>query len=163
MHWPDPDQRCHIEEIRDNLIARIAEAEREGWLGEVEGLRTGLAGANDKFAQVDALAKRTVDRRPARHAGLRPVRRNRRGEEIDAVTEISGERRSKRNRKSGLTQLGQSGGHALLHSSPISTHAMLQGTPTGGERPRWRIVSHPVGVHPDQGVHALLAQPFQDE
>ncbi|MEU8966748.1 hypothetical protein AB0C89_34295, partial [Streptomyces sp. NPDC048491] len=32
---PDPDQRARIEEIRDNLIA---EAEREGWLGEVEGL-----------------------------------------------------------------------------------------------------------------------------
>ncbi|THA23361.1 hypothetical protein [Streptomyces sp. A1547] len=27
------------------LIARIAEAEREGWLGEVEGLRVSLAGA----------------------------------------------------------------------------------------------------------------------
>ncbi|WP_232247181.1 hypothetical protein [Kitasatospora azatica] len=33
-------------------IARIAEAEREGWLGEVEGLRVSLAGAEDKLAQV---------------------------------------------------------------------------------------------------------------
>ncbi|MER5915719.1 hypothetical protein ABT124_36145 [Streptomyces sp. NPDC001982] len=31
-----------MEEIRDNLVARIAEAEREGWLGEVEGLRVSL-------------------------------------------------------------------------------------------------------------------------
>ncbi|MFC4508575.1 MULTISPECIES: tyrosine-type recombinase/integrase [Streptomyces] len=53
MHWPDSDQRHRIEEIRDNLIARIAEAEREGWFGEVEGLQTSLAGANDKLAQID--------------------------------------------------------------------------------------------------------------
>ena len=53
MHWPDPDQRHRIEEIRDNLIARIAEAEHEGWLGEVEGLQTSLASANDKLAQID--------------------------------------------------------------------------------------------------------------
>jgi hypothetical protein len=37
MHWPDPAQRSRIAEIRDNLTARIAEAEREGWLGEAEG------------------------------------------------------------------------------------------------------------------------------
>jgi integrase-like protein len=53
MHWPDPAQRQRIADIRDNLIARIAEAEREGWLGEVEGLRISLAGANDKLAQID--------------------------------------------------------------------------------------------------------------
>ncbi|MFD5062263.1 MULTISPECIES: hypothetical protein [unclassified Streptomyces] len=40
-------------EIRDNLIARIAEAEGEGWLGEVEGLRVSLAGAEEKLAQLD--------------------------------------------------------------------------------------------------------------
>jgi integrase len=51
---PDPAQRTRMEEIRDNLEARIAEAEREGWLGEVEGLRVSLAGANDKLAQIDA-------------------------------------------------------------------------------------------------------------
>lgn len=53
MLWPDPAQRHRIEEIRDNLTARIAEAEREGWLGEVEGLRVSLAGAEDKLAQID--------------------------------------------------------------------------------------------------------------
>jgi hypothetical protein len=53
MHWPDPAQRARIAEIRDNLIARIAEAEHEGWLGEVEGLEVSLAGANDKLAQID--------------------------------------------------------------------------------------------------------------
>lgn len=53
MHWPDPAQRHRIAEIRDNLIARIAEAEREGWLGEIEGLKVSLAGASDKLAQID--------------------------------------------------------------------------------------------------------------
>ncbi|WBO68874.1 hypothetical protein [Streptomyces camelliae] len=45
-----------MEEIRDNLVARISEAEREGWLGEVEGLRVSLAGAKDKLAQMDRRA-----------------------------------------------------------------------------------------------------------
>jgi hypothetical protein len=53
MHWPDPAQRSRIAEIRDNLLDRIAEAEREGWLGEVEGLKISLAGAEDKLAQID--------------------------------------------------------------------------------------------------------------
>jgi hypothetical protein len=58
---PDPAQRARLEEIRDNLITRIAEAEREGWLGEVEGLQVSLAGANDKLAQLDRRARsRTV-------------------------------------------------------------------------------------------------------
>ena len=52
MHWPDPAQRPRIAEIRENLIARIAEAEREGWLGEVEGLKVSLAGAEDKLTQI---------------------------------------------------------------------------------------------------------------
>lgn len=53
MHWPDPTQRDRLTDIRDNLIARIAEAEREGWLGEVEGLKISLAGAEDKLAQIE--------------------------------------------------------------------------------------------------------------
>jgi len=57
MHWPSPDQRHRIAEIRDNLIARIAEAEREGWLGEIEGLKVSLAGADDKLAQIDRRAR----------------------------------------------------------------------------------------------------------
>ncbi|MFE1548123.1 hypothetical protein [Streptomyces sp. NPDC058718] len=54
-----------MEEIRDNLIARIAriaEAEREGWVGEVEGLRVSLAGAEDKLAQImRSTARAAVD------------------------------------------------------------------------------------------------------
>jgi hypothetical protein len=53
MHWPSPAQRPRIAEIHDNLIARIAEAEREGWHGEAEGLKISLAGARDKLAQID--------------------------------------------------------------------------------------------------------------
>jgi hypothetical protein len=45
--------------IRDNLIARVAEAEREGWLGEVEGLQVSLAGAEEKLAQMERAATRT--------------------------------------------------------------------------------------------------------
>ena len=52
MLWPDPAQRDRLTEIRDNLIARIAEAEREGWRGEAEGLKISLAGAEDKLAQI---------------------------------------------------------------------------------------------------------------
>lgn len=36
MLWPDPAQRHRLAEIRDNFLARIAEAEREGWLGVAE-------------------------------------------------------------------------------------------------------------------------------
>ena len=41
----DPQQRSRILEIRDNLLARIDEARREGWLGEAEGLNVSLAAA----------------------------------------------------------------------------------------------------------------------
>ncbi|MFD3563550.1 hypothetical protein ACFWVU_28345 [Streptomyces sp. NPDC058686] len=54
MLWPDPAQRDRLVEIRDSLLARIAEAEHEGWFGEVEGLQVSLAGAEDKLAQLDA-------------------------------------------------------------------------------------------------------------
>jgi hypothetical protein len=47
-----------LEEIRDNLKARIIEAKREGWLGEVEGLQVGLTGAKDKIAQIDTALQR---------------------------------------------------------------------------------------------------------
>lgn len=59
MLWPDPNQRSRLIEIRDNLVQRIAEAEREGWLGEVEGLRVSLAGAETKIAQIDGRTQPT--------------------------------------------------------------------------------------------------------
>ncbi|MEU6199335.1 site-specific integrase [Streptomyces sp. NPDC047061] len=54
MLRPEPTQRPRLVEIRDNLLARITEAEREGWPGEIEGLEVSLAGAQDKLAQIDA-------------------------------------------------------------------------------------------------------------
>ncbi len=57
MLWPDPAQRPRIAEIRDNLTARIAEAEREGWHGEAEGLQISLAGAQNKLRQLDERAR----------------------------------------------------------------------------------------------------------
>ncbi|WP_322768757.1 site-specific integrase [Frankia sp. Cr1] len=49
----DPAQRGRLVEIRDNLLARIAEAEQKGWAGEVEGLKVSLAAANNKLAQLE--------------------------------------------------------------------------------------------------------------
>ncbi len=47
-------------EIRDNLLARIAEAEAHRWFGEAEGLKVSLAGAHAKLAQMDQItANRT--------------------------------------------------------------------------------------------------------
>jgi integrase len=64
---PDPAQRARLEDIRANLNDRIAEAEREGWLGEVEGLKISLAGAEGKLAQVDAALSRQA---AAVHLGM---------------------------------------------------------------------------------------------
>ena len=57
MLWPDPAQRVRLVEIRDNLTVRIVEAQREGWMGEIEGLEVSLAGANDKLAQMDSAVR----------------------------------------------------------------------------------------------------------
>ncbi|MFC8125959.1 hypothetical protein [Streptomyces sp. NPDC057302] len=67
MLRPEPAQRPRLVEIRDNLIARILEAEREGWPGEIEGLQVSLSGSEDKLAQLDA----AVDRKQqAVHLGM---------------------------------------------------------------------------------------------
>ena len=55
---PDPAARPRLVEIRDNLIARITEAESQRWLGEAEGLKVSLAGAEAKLAQMDQIAAR---------------------------------------------------------------------------------------------------------
>lgn len=49
----DPAQKARLTAIRDNLTVRIAEAEREGWIGEAEGLQISLAAANNKLAQIE--------------------------------------------------------------------------------------------------------------
>jgi hypothetical protein len=57
----DLAQRHRLQEIRDNLQARITEAEREGWAGEAEGLRISLSAANNKIAQADLTAARRAE------------------------------------------------------------------------------------------------------
>jgi hypothetical protein len=73
----DPAQRHRLEEIRDNLHARIAEAEREGWTGEAEGLKVSLAAATSKLAQNRPQHRPPSRGRPPRHPRLpRHRRRN---------------------------------------------------------------------------------------
>ncbi len=55
---PDPDQRPRLVEIRDNLQDRIAEAQREGWLGEIAGLEATLAAAEQKLHTMEQLSTR---------------------------------------------------------------------------------------------------------
>jgi len=57
---PDPVQRGRLIEVRDNLIARVAEARREGWLGEADGLQISLAGARQKLDQIEQMATRAA-------------------------------------------------------------------------------------------------------
>jgi Phage integrase family len=54
----DPGQRHRLQQIRSSLTARIAEAEREGWAGEAEGLKVSLGAAEAKLAQADGLIAR---------------------------------------------------------------------------------------------------------
>jgi integrase len=57
---PDPTQRRRLAEVRDNLIARVAEARTEGWLGEADGLQISLAGARQKLDQLDQMTARST-------------------------------------------------------------------------------------------------------
>ena len=50
---PDPAQGDRFRDIIGNLQDCIVEAEQNNWLGEVEGLKISLAGAEDKLAQID--------------------------------------------------------------------------------------------------------------
>jgi hypothetical protein len=71
MHWPDPAQRNRIAEIRDNLTARIAEADREGWPGEAEGLKTESAITYSRFRTTVTGCDFCFRDYPARPAGAR--------------------------------------------------------------------------------------------
>jgi hypothetical protein len=62
---PDPNQKARLIEIQDNLKARLAEAKQRMWLGEVEGLNIGLAGAEQKPATMaSALLPKKRRQRP---------------------------------------------------------------------------------------------------
>ena len=64
---PDPAQRPRLIEIRHNLGERIAEAQRNRWLGEVEGLKISLSAADAKLGQLAGLAAR---RQASAEAGI---------------------------------------------------------------------------------------------
>ena len=64
---PDLAQRGRLIEVRDNLIARIAEARDHGWLGEADGLQISLAGARQKLDQLDQM---TAARSTSVHLGM---------------------------------------------------------------------------------------------
>jgi hypothetical protein len=55
---PDPTQMPRLVEMRDNLAARVDEAEREGWVDEANGLRASLSAAGEKLAQLEARTQR---------------------------------------------------------------------------------------------------------
>ena len=61
---PDPAQMHRLQEILENLHARLAEARAQGWLGEVEGLQITIAGAEQKLAamrRADTSSTQTVE------------------------------------------------------------------------------------------------------
>jgi hypothetical protein len=60
MLRPDPKQMPRLAEIIDNLQARLDEAHRQGWLGEIEGIEISLAAARQKLDQI-----KTAQTRPA--------------------------------------------------------------------------------------------------
>ncbi|MCX5233508.1 hypothetical protein [Streptomyces sp. NBC_00233] len=55
-----PRPRDRIVQICEDVLNHIAEAERERWHGEVEGLKVSLAAAEQKLAQVDARSSRAA-------------------------------------------------------------------------------------------------------
>jgi hypothetical protein len=67
-----PTGRPRLEQIRDNLAARIAEAEHEGWHGEVNGLDV------RRRRQTDATRRQTTAQGHARSPGHPLVQPNRR-------------------------------------------------------------------------------------
>ncbi|MDP4511740.1 hypothetical protein [Nonomuraea turcica] len=49
----DTRQRPRLMEIIDNLRARVHEAQKQGWLGEVQGLGVSLEAAEAKLTSLD--------------------------------------------------------------------------------------------------------------
>jgi hypothetical protein len=63
-----PNKELSLTQGRHNfptlgVSARIIEAKREGWLGEVQGLQVSLAGTKDKIAQIDITLRRRTSTR----------------------------------------------------------------------------------------------------
>jgi hypothetical protein len=81
----DPYEKRRLAEIRDNTIARIAEANKHGWLGDVEQLDITLKAANGKLAQLEERARKAATvllgipafREVAGHTATLPIRSQR--------------------------------------------------------------------------------------
>lgn len=56
-----------LTEIRDNLKARIAEAEHYGWLGEIAGLQASLTAAAEQ--KLDTM-RQLADQHPTTHLAM---------------------------------------------------------------------------------------------
>ena len=56
MLRPDPKQLPRLTEIIENLHARVTEANERGWLGEIGGLETSLAAAEQKLVAMQRAA-----------------------------------------------------------------------------------------------------------
>lgn len=67
MLRPEPHDRARLVEITENLEVRIAEAEREGWLGGAENLTVSLSATRGEIDELDAAVART---RRAVHLGM---------------------------------------------------------------------------------------------
>ena len=66
-----PHSTPRLVEVRDNLRDRITEAEQQGWLGEIEGLKTSLAAADTKLTDL----KRLTTRQTTVHLGMPTIDR----------------------------------------------------------------------------------------
>jgi hypothetical protein len=56
----NPHEKLRLAEIRDNTVARIAEASERGWLGDLEQLNLTLAAANGKLAQLEERVRKAA-------------------------------------------------------------------------------------------------------
>jgi hypothetical protein len=70
LHWPTPPSATASPRSATTSPPASPKTGREGWLGEAEGLKISLAGAQDKLAQIDRRT-RTPARR-TRHARPQP-------------------------------------------------------------------------------------------
>ncbi|MGW7642171.1 hypothetical protein [Streptomyces decoyicus] len=55
---PDPAQHGRLTEILANLRDRLAEAEQQGWHGEITGLEVSIAGAEQKLHTMSEMTAR---------------------------------------------------------------------------------------------------------
>jgi hypothetical protein len=58
---PDPAQATRLQEIRTNLLDRLREAKKHGWLGKIAAIETSIAAADRKLETMRQIsAKHTI-------------------------------------------------------------------------------------------------------